>query len=67
MKCVKGSVMSKLAEKIAKEIMTITEGERDIIVARVQLMRRGEDGIERDAGGHCFDSVVRAVDKVLQE
>ena len=58
--------MSKLAEDIAKNIMTTNVRSKDVIVAHIQLMERGEDGIERDAGGLCYDSVVKAIDEILQ-
>ena len=59
--------MSKLAEKIAAKIMTTNVRSRDVIVARIQLMERGEDGILRDAGGLSYDSVVQCIDSILQE
>lgn len=56
--------MSKLAERIAKAIMT-SHGETDITVERIQMMKKRKDGSEQNCGGRNFASVVQTIDRVL--
>ena len=58
--------MSKLAEQIAREIMTM-EGCGEP-VDRIALMKKDKaTGEEKECGGRIFRSVVWAIDKALQE
>ncbi len=57
--------MSKLAERIAKRIMTMGNDTKPS--DRIALMRMTKRHGERSLGGRNFDSVVSAIDDVLAE
>lgn len=58
----------ELAEKIATEILTAWIGSnRYIECTRAQLMLRQPDGLERIMGGRNKDSLVKAIEEILNE
>ena len=54
----------KLAREIAKALMTI-HGEKEMVVERIQLMKKCSDGVERNMGGRNRESVIEIIEELL--
>ena len=54
----------KLAREIAKALMTI-HGDKDVVVERIQLMKKQDNGSEKNMGGRCRQSVVEIIEELL--
>lgn len=53
-----------LAEKIASALLTPHRGEEG---TRLAIKKACEDGSEKDLGGNCKKSIVRVIEKILEE
>jgi hypothetical protein len=59
--------LRKLAEKIAREIMTMEYAHGSVVVERIAMMKKQSDGSERTLGGRCMSSVADVIEKHLAD